>query len=182
MTISPRPALPKAALETSLGIRAGLNTRPHSGERKTHIMGCDIHLHTEVKIDGIWHHYSCPDMIRDYRVFRKMADVRNFASEVEPLAEPRGFPPGTTFLTRFDYNRWADTSHSASWLSAEEIVQLTKYIKEEVCPENAHDWCAKNLGSFFGLAWGSCLKYRGEPAMGIPKEVDDMRFVFWFDD
>lgn len=39
-------------------------------------MGCDIHLHQEVKINGEWHHYRLAEMPRNYEVFEKMAGVR----------------------------------------------------------------------------------------------------------
>ncbi len=42
-------------------------------EPKEKLMGCDIHLHTEVKIANVWHRYGCPSVDRNYRVFAKMA-------------------------------------------------------------------------------------------------------------
>ena len=40
-------------------------------------MGCDIHLHAEIKVNGKWEHYAHPHIRRDYRLFAKMASVRN---------------------------------------------------------------------------------------------------------
>lgn len=62
-------------------------------------MGCDIHLHTEVKINGVWHHMGAPSVPRNYRLFAKMAGVRGIET---PIAEPRGLPGDATLLTRRD--------------------------------------------------------------------------------
>lgn len=39
-------------------------------------MGCDIHLHIEIKMNGLWRHYSMPHIERDYCLFGVMAGVR----------------------------------------------------------------------------------------------------------
>jgi len=36
------------------------------------MMGTDIHVHTEVKFGGRWHHYGAPKVSRNYRLFTKM--------------------------------------------------------------------------------------------------------------
>lgn len=40
-------------------------------------MGCDIHLHSEVMVDGVWHHHAKGQVERNYRLFAKMANVLN---------------------------------------------------------------------------------------------------------
>lgn len=149
-------------------------------------MGCDIHLHTEVKIDGAWHRYGVPNVQRSYAVFAKMAGVRNLTGpdRIVPIAEPRGLPSDATFMTKFDYNRWGTDAHSASWLGAEEIAQLTEFIDEELGlrgERGKYWWCEDNFGYFFGNTWGGFWKYRNRENSGTPKGVEDVRFVFWFD-
>lgn len=39
-------------------------------------MGCDIHLHTELKINGQWQHYSAPSISRDYHLFGRLSMPR----------------------------------------------------------------------------------------------------------
>jgi hypothetical protein len=149
-------------------------------------MGCDIHLHTEVKINGVWHHYGAPCVDRNYRVFAKMADVRNSYSEIEPIAQPRGIPGDATEMTKFDCERWGRDGHSHSWLSAEEIAILYHFINDELrlkgwrVPE-AGWWPEDNFGYFFGNTWGGFWEYRDHANSGTPKGVEDVRFVFWFD-
>ena len=148
-------------------------------------MGCDIHLHTEVKINGKWHHYGCPSVSRSYLVFSKMANVRNNHG-VDPIAEPRGIPSDATELTKFDCERWGCDGHSHSWLSAEEIAALYDYINEDLelygCRfKHLKWWPEENFGYFFGNTWGGFWKYRNDPGSGTPDGVEDVRFVFWFD-
>lgn len=59
-------------------------------------MGCDIHLHQEVKIGGEWHHYREQSVSRNYALFAKMAGVRNYGLTVTPIDEPRGIPDDAT--------------------------------------------------------------------------------------
>lgn len=144
-------------------------------------MGCDIHLHTEVKIRGEWFHYGVPDVARNYQVFAKMAGVRN-SGDIEPLALPRGMPHDTTLVTRLDFNFWGSDAHSASWLSAEEITKLKRWIKEDathVSLQYAGNWFNENFGYLFLAPFD---EFTDELKDQFPSELEDVRFVFWFDD
>ena len=65
-------------------------------------MGCDLHLHTEVKINGKLHHYGSHRPHRNYDLFAKMANVRNYDEEIEPISLPKGLPEDITELTKYD--------------------------------------------------------------------------------
>jgi len=146
-------------------------------------MGCDIHVHEEVKINGRWEHYALIRPTRNYALFAKMAGMRNYDS-VEPLALPRGLPSDVNVLTRFDYDRRPKDWHHASWLSAEEIFQLGQWMKAQ----RWLDWGMLVLldhffGWFFGNPWDGFWKYRDLPSdeNGNPAGIEDVRWVFWFD-
>lgn len=142
-------------------------------------MGCDIHLHTEVKINGTWHHYSTPAVPRWYLLFARMANVRNY-EDVEPIAEPRGLPQDATALTLFDAERWGPDGHSHSYLSAEEIAELVQWVKdksEQFKFEFAPFWESNTFGFVFGNNWSGFSKYPADR----PEGLEDVRFVFWFD-
>ena len=134
-------------------------------------MGCDIHLHTEVKINGTWHHYSCPDV----DLFAKMANVRNNRS-IEPISLPRGIPEDATFLTKFVCDVYGVDGHSHSWLNAEEIFIL--YQEFGPMPDACFNLA---FGYFFGNDWDTFWKYRNGNSNIIPEGVEDVRFIFWFD-
>lgn len=141
-------------------------------------MGCDIHLHTEVKINGTWHHYGIPNVDRNYTLFAKMAGVRN-NGEVEPIAEPRGLPPDVTGLTQFDSDHWNGDGHSHSYLLANEIVQLKEWIEGERdrLSDRSTWWQSRMFGYLFGNDWTDFMQYPTDR----PKGLEDIRFVFWFD-
>ena len=85
-------------------------------------MGCDIHLHQEVKINGIWYHYRHRSVDRSYKLFTLMAGVRN-SGELEPVSPPKGLPEDITFLTRYDWEVNEDQDgHSLSWLDRKSVV------------------------------------------------------------
>ncbi len=146
-------------------------------------MSCDIHLHTEVKIDGIWHHYSCPKVHRDYRVFTKMAGVCDIPG-IEPFSEPRGLPKDATRIVQLSSQFWGSDGHSHSWLNAEEIFQLEKYINKELKLKAQHgcSWCNANFGFLFHGFWGQFWENRVTGGYDpIRKKLQDIRFIFWFD-
>lgn len=149
-------------------------------------MGCDIHLHTEVKIGGVWLHYGCPDVTREYKVFAKMAGVRNREyCPFTPLASPRGMPSNASALTRFACKAYGVDGHSHSWLGAKEISQLVDFIDDDLklAGHLGHVgfWSCENFGYFFGNTWEGFWKYSDDNNSGTPNGVEDVRFVFWFD-
>jgi hypothetical protein len=162
-------------------------------------MGCDIHLHAEVKIDYDkiipgrtsgegkptplrWEHYAHISISRNYDLFARIAGVRNY-HDIEVMNEPRGLPEDISGVTLFDWMRGRVDWHTPSWLNAEEIAQL-------------EDWCQANLKApatqqfpvywdleydsrsyLFGNSYGGFVKYPDERRPGLV----DVRFVFWFD-
>jgi hypothetical protein len=139
-------------------------------------MGCDIHLHAEIKVNGQWHHYSKPSIDRNYSLFAKMAGVRG---DEEPLAEPRGFPDDATFTTRFDFEHWGRDAHTPSWLSGDELQAVCDFYEADAKTygDPKRFICAEmdQFGFLFGNGW----KLR--PGDGHPANVEDVRWVFWFD-
>ena len=131
-------------------------------------MGCDIHLHTEVKINGGWYHYSCPNVPRNYRMFEKMAGVRGDVAEA--IVAPKGLPESSTFLTRLSHGLMDLDAHTASWLSWDEIKELYEWLKPYTWQNYPDD--------FFGRCFGNGWNYDHEDS-GV--DIEDLRFVFWFD-
>jgi hypothetical protein len=139
-------------------------------------MGCDIYVHTEVKINGKWEHVGNPPILRDYELFAKMAGVRQREPRIDPIAEPRGVPEDASFLTKFDLQR--DPGHSASWLSGEEIDALDEWYRNIWTKRNPnqHHYIEKEFGFLFGNGWN--VKAFTEDN---PPGVEDARWIFWFD-
>jgi hypothetical protein len=78
-------------------------------------MGTDIHLHTEVKIDGQWRHYGNPNVRQSYKLFARMAGICGDDYSFDAMVEPRGIPRDATELTLFDYHYWQSDGHTHSW-------------------------------------------------------------------
>ncbi len=123
-------------------------------------MGCDIHLHTEVKVAGKWHHMGHPFIRRHYLLFAKMANVRNDPVRViDPIKRHLGIPEDATELTKlcFELDRENYSDLREGWLDSIHIREL-------------YEWYDK-LNEAHGL--------EGWWAFRIPFE--DVRFIFWFD-
>lgn len=132
-------------------------------------MGCDIHLHVEVKIKGKWEHYNNPYISRNYRLFAKMAGVRAEKYD-EPIAQPRGLPADLSLVTQFDATYWGEDGHSHSWLSDAEAGEAQKTEEREHPPI---------FGYLFGSYIDSYIKYPDEQLNEMGYEA--ARVVFWFD-
>lgn len=140
-------------------------------------MGCDIHLHTEIKIDRQWHHYSKPMIQRNYRLFGLMAGVRD--SFIEPVCYPKGLPDKLTFTTWFCNDVRTGDAHSHSWFNAEELEIFYDRLIEVFEDERRVDmhFIHKQAGYLFGNDWGAWLQY----PHSYPKAIEDIRWIFWFD-
>lgn len=141
-------------------------------------MGCDIHVHAEVKINGKWEHFEAPGVSRNYQLFAKMAGVRNYRDEVSPIAEPRGLPEDVTGITKFDSDNWDSDGHSHSYLTSEEIAHLESWavldnVETEIFPLFSDGW----LGELYNESYGA---FYSKPHLR-PEGVEDFRIVFWFD-
>lgn len=135
-------------------------------------MGCDIHVHTEVKINGQWHHYGAPYVPRMYSVFAKMAGVRNDKGEV-PIREPRGVPDALSLVTQMVYDREKGWTHSASWFDRDDIEKFSKWWDSTMkYRSNSYDPVERTFDYLEGNAWYDDLSDRG---------IEDVRWVFWFD-
>lgn len=150
-------------------------------------MGCDIHFHAEVKIKGTWYHHSEREIPRSYPLFSLMADVRNNEGRhIEPISKPKGLPddPAEYTLFRYRYDVKQYPPHSMSWLSAEEILTLSERVKElpniiRYTTDNwrYNYWFEETFGDFYGNTWPGFAQY----PESRPTGVEDIRFVFWFD-
>jgi hypothetical protein len=136
-------------------------------------MGCDIHMNIEVKTENGWELYSKPKVDRNYRLFAKLANVRNYDNEIIPISNPRGLPEDVSYLVKKSYERWDTDAHSASYITCEELDILQKWLKEfdlDLEHNILNTYCEGN--SFLEI---------NESSEGSPDWIFDCRLVFWFD-
>lgn len=127
-------------------------------------MGCDIHAVVEVKInphnmEGWWINAGEIHINRDYRLFAKLAGVRNEHPWLqEPIAEPRGIPTDASGGVDALVEAWGHDGHSHSWVTVGELVGITdqqlipaaRRIAEKIdALEKLHDAIASRLVFFF---------------------------------
>lgn len=143
-------------------------------------MGCDIHLCAEVKINGEWHLYDQPRIDRNYLLFERMAGVRG--EKANAIAVPRGLPADMSKMTDFLADSWGSDGHSHSWLTAQEIAELADWGKKNLGPGRRSGFSAWDMewdwGSYLlGNSYSGFVRYPNDR----PKGIEDVRFVFWFD-
>lgn len=146
-------------------------------------MGCDIHLFTEVKIDGVWHCHAKCDVNRDYTLFSKMAGVRSRDFDSNPISQPKGLPADTSVVVTTYAEYWLGDTHSHSWLNGNEILELERFVEGRIEElrngdlRSPYNYAEKIWGYLFGNSWGGFI---GENS-GYSESIEDIRFVFWFD-
>ena len=139
-------------------------------------MGCDIHMHIEVKYKGRWRHYSAPDVDRRYALFSKMADVRN-VGDIQPISQPKGLPDELDEITLLAYRLWDGDAHSESWLSSSELAELMVWWDAHKDQHGISD----PFGYVFGNEIDSIVKYPKDFERLRGLGLEDVRAVFWFD-
>lgn len=134
-------------------------------------MGCDIHVHIEIKIEGKWRHYSQPHVDRSYNLFALLAGVRNYEN-IEPISKSKGLPEDITYLTKKHYILRKSDAHDESWLSIKELIEL------ENIKQNDSFFLEDTFNTFiFENGLTGWYKYPEDNTMNI----EDLRMVFWFD-
>ena len=139
-------------------------------------MGCDIHLHIELKDkEGNWHHYGEPSINRNYSLFGFLAGVRdNNIKPIKPYDDK--FPKNASLITRVHYGEWKLDSHSLRVFGSNDIAQIYKRwdkFKKHADIDFFYDFEHNVLRSYcFGNSF--CKD-------SLPEEFVDIRFIFWFD-
>lgn len=135
-------------------------------------MGCDIHLHIEVKISGKWHHYGHPSIPRSYPLFEKLAGVRGQRDNA--IAPLRGVPLDMSTVTSLSYLLWRPDAHSLSWIDSDEIIEVCNWLDKAGKRGDQYRFAENWFGYLFGCGWSD---WREEG----PADIQTVRFIFWFD-
>ena len=129
-------------------------------------MDCDIHAHVEIKIKGRWEHYSCPLIPRSSLVFERICGVRGEVKNA--IAAPRGLPKNLNIVTQMMVDEWDSDGHDHTWLTAKELDGLIDWVEKHI--DNM--WQHHHLGYLAGNMFASESR---------PVEIEDVRFICWFD-
>ena len=125
-------------------------------------MGTDVHVFIEVSKTGKkWTLFDQPCVMRDYKLFGRMAGVRD--ESIEPICAPKGLPDNISEGTRivWESHQWELDAHHCSWFDEAEISQLEKYFDTHCEFHNQ-----------FGWAMNICEDH---------PQIKHFRIVFWFD-
>lgn len=159
-----------------------------------------MHFHSEVKINGTWHHNSEHKIDLNNPLFAKMANVENTNPDFYeiPIAMPKGIPKDVTLLTELHWNKHKKhyATHSASWLNAHEINDLHQWIHANAEQpeltnwywfenETAHRWIRLHFPMFMGITFDAFVEslktVENSDSLWQRYNVDDVRYVFWFE-
>ena len=147
-------------------------------------MGCDIHVHIEIRYNGRWEHYACPSIDRNYALFGVMAGVRGEGPEI---VEPKGVPDDMSIVTNLSWEKWGSDAHTASWFNEEEIDKLKAWLeKQKEQSDDSRSWLTYDLEYgilnrtyMFGNSLTAFKHY--DDYWYLPKGCDAVRMIFWFD-
>lgn len=138
-------------------------------------MGCDIHVCTEVKIDGKWHYYGNIEPDRDYQLFGKICGVRDDC--INPIVPIKGHPEDLDFMTLQHLKFWNEDAHSKTWLNSDEIDRLCKWYEQRPNSVIGFEKFCDTFGFVFGSSWVCGKRYSQRPH----EIYSDVRWIIWFD-
>ncbi len=141
-------------------------------------MSTDIDLHIEIKLagDDQWHHYSHPSVMQHYGLFYALAGVRGEERDRPegPIQMGRGLPDDVTTLTRYNFNR--TFGHSVGYIEGDELKLLDEWVGMHLYENDSGTRMPLGLEDVVGYVFGNPPHYATED-----KDIDAIRFVFWFD-
>lgn len=171
-------------------------------------MGCDIHIHVEIKSNNEWHHFegnhftisdwekeytgndkgNAPFDWRGYNMFGFLAGVRR---DFTPIKEPTyEIPKDASKDIKQKWEDWKEDGHSCSYLTARELFEFdynkdidTLTNKRRILFEKIH----KNVFHMEPETYYDILDGPDSMFFTHLKELtelgnlDDVRIVFWFD-
>lgn len=138
-------------------------------------MGCDIHVHIEVRHEGAWFHYATPRVDRNYRLFSLMAGIRSEDTGIQPIFPVRGLPTDCSPITAWEYEQ--DTLRFTP--------KSTSVIVDNELPELQRAYCEVSNTSLVDLTtdleWTVFHTFVQGSSMAHHPEYDGLRIIFWFD-
>jgi len=138
-------------------------------------MGMDVRIHSEVKIAGKWHHHCEFRPEQNYEMFEKMAGPVGLKDDgIVPISQPKGLPDDVSELTALSYEYWKGSVFAASWFGPDEIVSLYEFLMLHFKNSYIH----QNFPYYNGKGFDGFVLYRED---WVDAGVEDVRFVFWFD-
>lgn len=143
-------------------------------------MGTTMHAHIEVKKDGKWYHYGCPDVDRDYLVFACINGTRkdtfnsapnSIKDKIKPVARIHELPKDMSEVTRIclDMDKAGYRLHDFGVLEADDLSALQKELRE-ITGCGRYDLEADIFKTCIG--GNSITRHDG---------FEDVRVLFWFD-
>lgn len=128
-------------------------------------MGCDIHLHAEMRINGRWEYAGSVEVGRCYTSFGKIAGVRD--NNQTQLTYPNGLPEDVNPMTRFLIMKTTD--HSCGFMEGKHLKKYTTWARSDKREEPVID-IVKELKWSFGYEIDEKVIYS-----------KDFRLVYGFD-
>lgn len=141
-------------------------------------MGFEIKAHIECKINDQWHHYSCPNILRNYELFDFLgADFsdRGITHDSQRLLR-KGLPPDCSTITKVAFKKDSG-KFSSSWIDINELNKvIEKFPELSSFNYDLTPGLWNHLGYFFDNSVEGFFLYRED----YPEEIQDVRMVFWF--
>jgi len=145
-------------------------------------MGCIIHVHIEVKKDGVWHHFGAPTVNQNYELFAVIAGERlddfrdSERQKIRPVAKIHSLPEDISLVTCISYEQDKGLGiHNIGVLTADDLIKLQDQLYE------LNPWVDRTACSKLDLEWSLFHTFINGNILADHQGWDDLRIVFWFD-
>lgn len=140
-------------------------------------MAFEIKSHLEVKIDGQWHHYSVPSIVRNYKLFSLLGfdfTHRGIPNRKDTITS-KGLPEDCSYITKLSYN--PQECFYPSWINVEELNKVIASFSE--LSSFNYDELPK-MRNLLGYLFDNSVEKFIEHREDYPQFLEDVRIVFWF--
>ena len=146
-----------------------------------------LHAYLEMKVNGKWimagkvpFNYFHDDLME------KMAGVSKKPQGITPICKPKGLPANISESVLVFNNHNKPYNFNASWFNFKEMQELVTWCESQ--PPDCVYWGEDSKGEERDDDSPFDISICGNPAMhwepganGYPKDIQDLRMVFWFD-
>ena len=134
----------------------------------------NCYLHSEIKVGGVWHHYSASSLKTDLDLFEKLGWDGDDSSSPIAIAKSKGLPQDISVVTKIDWDIWINDACCQSWFNDSEISKVARWYDNRLVVKK------RSLREQVGYLFGNSFELFTEFSTDYPTEIEDIRWVFWF--
>lgn len=142
-------------------------------------MGCDLRLIQEIKINNVWYFYNESTPHRNYELFSTLVENHPLKEDGyidSPINIPqRGIPSDISVVGRIIYEHEIENAKISTYINSKEIKIIENFIYD-----NESYFKIPKYPQYFNFLFGNSWSYFLDEREIFPLEIQDIRWIYWF--